>query len=102
MLGGLQVHSEKMMRNLKMTDGLVNSEAVMMALAPKMRRSKAHDRISAVCIAVSEEKRRFIDLLAADVEISRLIDRSELEKLFHPTTYLGSSGKMVDRVLNQG
>ena len=46
MLGGLIVHPDNMMRNLKLTDGLVNTEAVMMALGPKMGRSKAHDRIS--------------------------------------------------------
>ena len=99
MLGGLVVHPDNMMRNLKSTNGLVNSEAVMMALAPKMGRGKAHDRLSAVCIAVSEGKGRFIDFLAADPEISKLFDLPALELLIDPTNYLGSSGAMVDRVL---
>ena len=99
MLGGLLVHPDNMMRNLQATDGLVNSEAVMMALAPKMGRGKAHDRLSAVCIAVSQGKGRFIDLLAADPEIAKLFDRPALGKLIDPTNYLGNSGAMVDRVL---
>ena len=102
MLGGLLVHPDNMMRNLKSTDGLVNSEAVMMALGPKMGRGKAHDRLSAVCIAVSQGKGRFIDLLAADPEIAKVFDRPTLEKLIDPTNYLGNSGAMVDRVLKAG
>ena len=102
MLGGLLVHPDNMMRNLKSTDGLVNSEAVMMALGPKMGRGKAHDRLSTVCIAVSQGKGRFIDLLAADPEIAKLFDRPALEKLINPTNYLGNSGAMVDRVLKAG
>ena len=102
MLGGLLVHPDNMMRNLKSTDGLVNSEAVMMALGPKMGRGKAHDRLSTVCIAVSQGKGHFIDLLAADPEIAKLFDRPALEKLIDPTNYLGNSGAMVDRVLKAG
>ena len=102
MLNGLLVHPDNMMRNLKSTDGLVNSEAVMMALGPKMGRGKAHDRLSAVCIAVSQGKGRFIDLLAADPEIAKLFDRPALEQLIDPTNYLGNSGAMVDRVLKAG
>ena len=100
MLSGLIVHPDNMMRNLKLSDGLVNSEAVMMALGPKMGRGKAHDRLSAVCIAVSQGKGRFIDLLTADPEIAKFFDRPALEKLVNPTNYLGNSGAMVDRVLS--
>ena len=99
MLGGLIVHPDKMLKNLRLTDGLVNTEAVMMALAPRMGRGKAHDRLSKVCIAVSEGKGRLIDLLSQDEEISKVMDCKELDKLLEPTNYLGNSGAMVDRVL---
>ncbi len=99
MLGGLVVHPDAMMKNLKLTDGLVNTEAVMMALAPKMGREKAHDRLSKICIAVSQGKGKLIDLLSQDSEISKVFDRPALEKLLDPTNYLGNSGVMVDTVL---
>ena len=102
MLCGLIVHPEKMMRNLKLTDGLVNTEAVMMALAPKMGREKAHDHLSKVCIAVSQGKGRLVDLLSQDEEISKVLDRKQLENLLDPVNYLGSSGAMVDHVLAIG
>lgn len=101
MLGGLIVHPDAMLKNLKLTDGLVNTEAVMMALAPKMGREKAHDSLSKICIAVSQGRGRLIDLLSADSEISKVFNRQALEKLLDPTNYLGNSGAMVDTVLGK-
>jgi 3-carboxy-cis,cis-muconate cycloisomerase len=54
MLGGLVVHPDNMMKNLRLTDGLVNTEAVMMALGPKMGRGYAHDKISTICLGSGE------------------------------------------------
>ncbi len=100
MLSGLIVHPENMMKDLRLTDGLVNTEAVMMALGPKMGRGKAHDKLSTICIAVSQGKGKLIDLLSADTDISKMFDRKALEDLLDPTKYLGSSGTMVDHVLS--
>ncbi len=99
LLGGLIVNPDNMMRNLRSTDGLVNTEAVMMALGPKMGRGTAHDKISAICTEVAEGKGKLIDLLAGDADIAKLFNRAALETLLDPTCYLGSSGVMVDRVL---
>jgi 3-carboxy-cis,cis-muconate cycloisomerase len=99
LLGGLVVHPDNMMKNLRLTDGLVNTEAVMMALGPKMGRGIAHDKISTICIALAQGKGRLVDLLKADPEISKILNGQVLEKLLDPTNYLGNSGAMVDRVL---
>lgn len=101
MLSGLIVHPENMNKNVRLTDGLVNTEAVMMALGPKMGRSVAHDKLSKICIEVSEGKGRLIDLLAKDLDITKYCDRPALEKLLDPNNYLGNSGAMVDRVLER-
>ncbi len=100
MLSGLIIHPENMMKDVRLTDGLVNTEAVMMALGPKMGRGKAHDKISTICIAVSQGKGKLIDLLSAEPEISKIFDRKALEDLLDPTKYLGNSGAMVDHVLS--
>ncbi len=98
-LGGLEVHPEGMGKNLDLTQGLVCTEAVMMALAPKMGREKAHDRLSLTCRQVAEGKGKLIDLLANDEEIKKVFDRAELENFIDPRKYLGLSGEIVDRVL---
>ena len=71
----------------------------MMALAPKMGREKAHDRLSAVCRQVADGKGKLIDLLADDEEIKKIFGRARLEELIDPRKYLGLSGEMVDHVL---
>ena len=98
-LSQLIVHPENMNRNLKITDGLVNTEAVMMALAPKMGRSIAHDKLSQICIAVSKGKGRLIDLLSNDPDINKLFDRKAIERLLDPANYLGNSQVMADNVV---
>lgn len=98
MLGGLVVHAD-MSKTLHLTEGLVNTEAVMMALAPKLGREVAHDRLSKVCTLVAEGKGKLIELLSQDAEISKLFNRSQLEALIEPENYLGNSGVMVDNLL---
>ncbi len=99
LLAGLEVHPEGMGKNLDLTHGLVCTEAVMMALAPKMGREKAHDRLSLTCRQVADGKGSLIDLLANDEEIKKVFNRDQLENLIDPRRYLGLSGAMVDRVL---
>ncbi len=99
LLGGLEVHAEAMGKNLDLTQGSVCTEAVMMALGPKMGREKAHDRLSQVCRDVAQGKGSLLDLLSADAEIAKVLDRAQLEELLKPRHYLGLSGEMVDRVL---
>lgn len=99
MLSGLEVRPDAMERNLRLTNGLVCTEAIMMALAPKMGRELAHDALSVICRAVANGQGSLIDLLAKDQDIAKVLDRSQLEKLIDPDNYLGLSGVMVDRVL---
>src|ERR1700741_759200 len=47
-LEGLEVDADRMRANLDATRGLIVSEAVMMGLAPKMGRDKAHDVLYAL------------------------------------------------------
>ena len=71
----------------------------MMALGPKMGRSKAHERLTTISIAVSEGKGLLIDLLSNDPEFTQILSRSAIERLIEPTNYLGNSRAMLYRVL---
>ncbi len=99
MLNGLEVHSDAMQQNLQLTRGLVNTEAVMMALAPEMGRGKAHDLLSEIAQAVGRGEGSLIDLLAKNEEITKVAGRPKLEQLLDPDKYLGLSAAMTDRVL---
>ena len=69
-----------------------------MVLAPKLGRGVAHDKVSEICTKVAHNEGRLIDLLDADPDIHQYLDRPTLEKLLDPTSYLGSSATMVDRM----
>jgi 3-carboxy-cis,cis-muconate cycloisomerase len=96
---GLVVDADRMRANLDMTNGLVVSEAVMMGLAPYLGREHAHDLVYDLCRKAIEENRPLLDLLGETAEITRHVDRKELQALCDPAHYLGLSGVMVDRVL---
>jgi 3-carboxy-cis,cis-muconate cycloisomerase len=98
-VGGLQVDPARMRANLDLTKGLVVSEAVMMGLGPVLGRQRAHDLVYDICREVVAGKGAFLDLLAANPEISAHKDRSQLAALLDPANYCGLSGEMVDRVL---
>jgi len=99
MVDGLQVNKKKMRENLDITNGLIMSEAVMMGLAAKMGRNRAHDVVYDICREVVKTGRPLLDLLAEDKEIRKHADRKTLERLVDPANYLGVAGEMVDRVL---
>ena len=101
LLEGLEVDPEAMMRNLQATQGLNQTEAVMMALGPHLGRQRAHDAIYTACRAAIAQGRPVLDVLADDPEITAHLDRPALADLLDPRHYLGLSGDMVGRVLAQ-
>lgn len=96
---GLAIDPVRMRANLDVTGGLVLSEAVMMGLGPLMGRQAAHHIVQDICRAVAAGHGTFLDLLAANAEISAHLDRDQLAALLDPSGYVGLSGVMVDRVL---
>jgi 3-carboxy-cis,cis-muconate cycloisomerase len=98
-VSGLEVDEKKMRANLDITRGLIVSEAVMMGLGPHIGRQYAHDLVYDICRQVLATGRPLVDLLAANKEIAKHLDRAALEELCDPANYLGQAGEMVDRVL---
>jgi 3-carboxy-cis,cis-muconate cycloisomerase len=100
-VAGLEVDPKRMRANLEMTNGLVVSEAVMMGLAPFLGRQYAHDLVYDLCNQAVKQDKPLLDLLAANAEITKHVDRKKLAELCDPANYLGLSGVMVDRVLER-
>jgi 3-carboxy-cis,cis-muconate cycloisomerase len=98
-MAGLEVDVKRMRANLDLTYGLVVSEAVMMGLAPFLGRQYAHDLVYDLCREAIRQEKSLLDLLAANAEITKHVDRKRLAELCDPAHYLGLSGVMVDRVL---
>ncbi len=99
LVAGLEVDAARMRANLDMTLGMIVSEAVMMGLGPHLGRQRAHDLVYDICRKVAATGTPLAELLAQDAEISRHLDRAQIDEMCDPAKYLGQAGEMVDRVL---
>ncbi|MEM7030704.1 MAG: adenylosuccinate lyase family protein [Chloroflexota bacterium] len=99
-LGDLQVYPERMQKNLALSKGLLVSEAVMMALAPKIGRMTAHDLVEeAVHMSLTENIGLADALLQIDL-VTRWLSTEDIQSLTTPANYMGLSEKIVDRVID--
>lgn len=96
LLGGLNVDGEAMKSNLAMTDGLIVSEALMMALAKYIGRHHAHQVLYDVAQDTSEGKDSFETCLKRHPLVKPLLSDLNLRVLLDPTQYLGEASKCVE------
>ncbi|MGH7369407.1 MAG: adenylosuccinate lyase [Candidatus Methylomirabilaceae bacterium] len=79
-LEGLRVYPDRMRRNLELTDGLVYSEAVLLALVEKgLSRDEAYRLVQRQAMRAWDGREPFKSLLLADPEIRRLLSPGEIE-----------------------
>jgi adenylosuccinate lyase/3-carboxy-cis,cis-muconate cycloisomerase len=91
---GLAVHPEAMARNLGLSEGLIASEAVMMALSPKLGRHAAHQLLYNVAQTAQTEGKSFADALRAHPLLSD-VPQVRLDALLDPTLYTGRSAEFA-------
>jgi len=95
---GLEVYPENMRRNLELTQGLIFSQRVLLALIDKgVNREKAYKIVQGNAMKAWQEKRSFLSLLDADTEITAYLSKFELESLFDYDYYL----KYVDNIFER-
>jgi 3-carboxy-cis,cis-muconate cycloisomerase len=97
---GLAVRPEQMSANLQLSEGLINAEAIMMALAPHIGRQQAHEIVRNAARASFDTGRTFSQCLIERPEIVAVLNTADVEALLRPDAYLGQSHEAVDRVLD--
>jgi 3-carboxy-cis,cis-muconate cycloisomerase len=100
MIAGLVIDERRMRANLDLTNGMILSESVMMALAKFVGRDRAHAIVSSICRDAVAQDRPLADMLKQNTEITERIDRATIDSLMDPANYLGLAGEMIDRVLS--
>lgn len=79
----LKVYPENMRRNLELTQGLVFSQRVLLALIDKgLSRQQAYQMVQRNAMKAWEQRTSFLNLLKADTEVTEHLSASELEALF--------------------
>jgi adenylosuccinate lyase len=99
LLATLVVKPENMRRNLERSGGVVLSEAVMMALAQKIGRDRAHALVLQISRQAASRRVPFREAVAANPEVRRLLSPRRLAAALDYRTSLGLAGHFVDEVL---
>jgi adenylosuccinate lyase len=96
---GLQVYPENMRRNIELTQGLVFSQRVLIALMDKgLARHDAYELVQRNAMRAWRERQPFLDLLCEDTEVMSHLSRDELAYLFdygYYTTYVDETFRRV-------
>lgn len=95
----LVVKPENMLRNLDRSGGVVLSEALMMALAPKLGRDTAHSLILRLSRLALRSGRPFREVVADSPEVRGQLSRRRLERVLDYRNALGLAGHFVDEVV---
>jgi adenylosuccinate lyase len=95
---GLKVYPENMRRNIELTQGVIFSQRVLLALIDKgLTREEAYKMVQDNAMKAWEEKKDFLSLLEADRRITAHLSKEELKSLFDYDYYL----KYVDNVFER-
>jgi adenylosuccinate lyase len=98
-LAGLEVHSDRMRRNLDALGGFLLSERVMFALADKIGKQTAHELVYDASMQGHDDGITFEQALMRNPRVGQALARDELAALLDPTTYVGLAPAIVDRTL---
>ena len=99
LLGSLVVKPENMLRNLDRSGGVVLSEAVMMALARRIGRDRAHALVLKISRDALQQKTPFNSAVRAHADVRRHLKPREIEAVLQYRNSLGLSAFFVDQVL---
>ncbi len=96
---GLQVYPENMRRNLELTQGLVFSQRVLIALIDKgLSRQKAYELVQHNAMKAWKQRTSFLELLEADPEVKAHLSEKELESLFDYNYFIRYVDKVFQRL----
>jgi adenylosuccinate lyase len=86
---GLEVDPARMAENLKGSYGLVYSQRVLLQLTETgLARQAAYEIVQRNAMQAWKERRSFLDLLAADPEVTERLSPADLKASFDPTWYV--------------
>ncbi|PIS17188.1 MAG: adenylosuccinate lyase [Candidatus Nealsonbacteria bacterium CG09_land_8_20_14_0_10_42_14] len=92
---GLKIYTDRMLKNLVLTKGVIFSEDVMLALANKgMSRDKARSLVQRIAQQAWDERKDFKNALKNDPEVKQLLSVVEIKSCLRPENHL----KNIDQI----
>lgn len=101
-LKGLTVKKENMRRNLDITQGLLMTEALMLALAQKTgKKETGFALVHRAAMEAFEKQQPFGAYIENFPEILKYFTRAEIQELLKPENYLGLNDALIDQVIGK-
>lgn len=95
----LLVYPDRMRANLELTQGLIYSQNVLLALTRKgLTREEAYRIVQEHAMATWRGEGTFRDLLARDPRVQQHLSATELNRLFNPTQYFRHVSRIFRKV----
>lgn len=91
----IQINKDRMYQNVMVNKGLDNSEYVMMCIAKKLGKDKAHELMYDKAMQVELEGKDYLTVLQEDKTLSTYFSNSELLEMIKPENYTGMSSKLA-------
>lgn len=99
LLDRLEIHPERMLKNIDVMRGLALTERFTLALAQHMSKFDARRLMDEACARTFEGTQTLADALKAMPEVLAALGESVIDELSNPNTYVGAAPEIVDRVL---
>ena len=99
LMKNLYVYPENMMKNINLTNGLIFSQEVLLALVKSgITREDAYEFVQANAMRVWKEKKDFKELLKEDKKITDKLSNEEIDGLFNLDKILININKIYKRI----
>ena len=97
LISQLKVNREKMRENVLRTNGLIMSQRLVFALAPKLGKIIANGKVHHLAKVAIEENRTLRQTFERS-ELASLLSKQELNEIFDASTYIGLAKEQVAEV----
>jgi len=96
---GLKVNADRMRENIELSQGLVFSQRVLLALIDKgLNRQQAYEMVQRNAMKAWRERTDFLGLLESDADVTGYLPASELKPIFDYQYYLKHVDHIFDRL----
>lgn len=97
----IHVNKERMYKNVMLNKGLDNSEHVMMCIAKKLGKDKAHELMYDKAMLVELEGKDYYTVLKEDKVLSAHFTDDELKEMIKPENYTGMSSQLAIKMAEE-
>lgn len=97
----IHVNTARMYQNAMLNKGLDNSECVMMRIAEKLGKDKAHELLYEKAMLVELENKDYLTVLKEDETLHANFTEQELEQMILPENYTGLSSFLAKEMAEE-